>query len=164
VRQKAALYAWWWGFVIANGLVAAMAYQIADPFFPASWHPWVRAVAVGLAFLAFIRLKFATFKVHDKEVPFGLEAFYDEAKRFVFKRINQIAKAARYDETVQLASTLALQELVRRVKLSIEQDSLLTPEERRDAKAWVLTVINDHEADEYEKKTALANYFLSGQR
>ncbi|MBM3819515.1 MAG: hypothetical protein FJW14_10960 [Acidimicrobiia bacterium] len=163
-RRKFALYVWWWGFVVANGIVSAVVYSAFGDRLPMEWHPYARAFAIGLAFLAIVRLKLATFRVGQQEVPFGIEAFYEEAKRAVFKRINRIAKEARYDETMDLANRLTLADLGQRTRLSIDQDSLLSPEEKLTAKTWLLQVVNDHNATEGDKRATLANYLLSGQR
>src|SRR6266571_7651916 len=57
--QKLLLYVWWWGFVVANGLLAAILYfelSVYEPF--AGMQEPVAAFAIGLSYLAVLRLKF----------------------------------------------------------------------------------------------------------
>jgi hypothetical protein len=165
VPRKVALWAWWWGFIVANGLLAAALYGvIGNTDALRNWNPWLKAVTVGLSYLALVRLKLTTFTFQGKEVPGGFELFYEAAKEFVYKRINKIAKAARFDETTELSNKLSLPELAARAKLSIEQDALLPPEEKRSRKAWVLKVLTDNSSSDSDKRSVLADYILSGQR
>jgi hypothetical protein len=71
-QRKATLYGWWWGFILANGLLAAGLYGIfgnADSL--KSTDPRLRAALIGAAYLALIRLKLTTFSVQGQEVPLG---------------------------------------------------------------------------------------------
>ena len=163
--RKVALYAWWWGFIIANGAIAAALDKIFGNIESLrALDPWLRAVLIGVSYLAIIRAKFTTFSYQGKDVPFGLEALYEGAKGFVYKRINSIAKAARYEETTEHAGKFDLAELASRAKLDIEQDQLLTPEDKIRAKAWILSVLKDDAANDFDKRAALADFILSGQR
>lgn len=165
VQSKIALRAWWWGFVLANGLAAAALYAIfKDIEALRSMNPTLKAIVIGVSYLALIRAKFTTFNIQGREVPFGLEALYEGAKGFVYKRINSIAKAARFRETTQLAATESLVALAARARLSIEQDALLISDDKRKAKAWLLSVIRDVNTTEEDKRAALADFILSGQR
>jgi hypothetical protein len=62
------------------------------------------------------------------------------------------------------SNKLSLPELAARAKLSIEQDALLPPEEKRSRKAWVLKVLTDNSSSDSDKRSVLADYILSGQR
>lgn len=164
-QRKALLYTWWWGFVIANGLLAVVFYKMISGIEALqNVNPWLRAVSVGAGYLAVIRLKFTTFNFQGKEVPFGLEAFYEAGKGYIFKRINNIAKEARFAETMELINHKTLDELAIQARLNIEQDQLLAPEEKRSRKAWLLKVIQDANTTEAERRATLADYILSGQR
>ena len=164
LQDKRRLYAWWWGFIAANGLAAAGCMVLAGGIegFHQIGRGW-QALAVGTGYLALIRAKLTTIKVQGKEVPFGLELLYEGAKEFVYKRINRIAVTARYQETRALASRESLAELATQAKLRIEQDALLQQQDRTRMKAWLLKVVEDAGASELEKKLALTNYILSGQ-
>ena len=165
LESKIALRAWWWGFVLANGLAAAALYVIfKDVEVLKPLNPILKAIVIGVSYLALIRTKITTFNVQGREVPFGLEALYEGAKSFVYKRINRIAKAARFRETMQLASTETLSSLGARAKLSIEQDALLSSDDKRTAKTWLLNVVKDANSTEDDKRAALADFILSGQR
>jgi hypothetical protein len=165
VQSKLALGAWWWGFIAANGAAAAALYAIVkDIQALQGMNPVLKAIVIGVGYLAIIRAKFTTFNIQGREVPFGLEALYEGAKGFVYKRINSIAKAARFSETMDLAAKEPLAALATRAKLNIEQDALLAPEDKRRAKAWVLNVLQDRDATELDKRAAVADFILSGQR
>ncbi len=127
-------------------------------------NPVLKAIVIGISYLALIRAKFTTFNIQGREVPFGLEALYEGAKNFVYKRINSIAKAARFSETTQLATSENLMALATRARLSIEQDALLAAEDKRKSKAWVLSVLQDANTSEEDRRAALADFILSGQR
>lgn len=164
VRRKAALYSWWFGFILGNGVLAVLFYRIVgDVEELRSLNGYLRAVIFGIGYLALVRLKFATFNYQGTAVPFGLEAFYDAGKAFVFKRINNIAIQARREETRELAASRSMSELSEEAKFAIEADMLLIGEERSVRKRWLLQVLQDDAKSENEKKIALANYLKSGQ-
>jgi hypothetical protein len=164
VPQKISRYLWWFGFPLANGVLAGLLYSALSDLPALKTMPaWSRALAVGAGYLALVRLKFTTLDMKGKEIPFGLELIYEAAKGFAYKRINRIAMTARFAETVEMADKLSLAELTARVKLAIEQNSLLTPEDRSSLKAWLLRTIQDANSTDIEKRQALANYVLSGK-
>ena len=153
------------GVHLGEGLVAAIVFGAVGNIDPLSGiAPLPRAVLVGIGYLTVIRAKVATFDVQGKDVPFGLEFFYEQAKGFVYKRINRIAKAARYEETTKLATEVSLVELGTRAKLNVEQDGLLSLEDKRVAKTWIVKVLGDANTSDFDKRAALANYILSGER
>lgn len=163
--EKAKLYLWWWGFIVTNALLAlGLSLGLGNlGLLPDIEQGWLRGIAVGLGFLAIIRVKLTTFKVQGKEVPFGLELLYEGAKDFVYKRINRITVESRYRETVDLAAKKDLRELGMRARLRVDQDALLASDERVRIKAWLLRVIEDENATDEEKRTSLADFILSGQ-
>lgn len=164
VRRKAALYSWWIGFILVNGILAVLFYRILGDVEELKFlNGSLRAVIFGIGYLALVRLKFATFSYQGTAVPFGLEAFYDAGKSFVFKRINDIAIQARREETRELAASRSMRELSEEAKFAIEADMLLITEERSLRKRWLLRILQDAATSEYEKKIALANYLKSGQ-
>lgn len=165
VPRRAALRLWWWSFIIANGALAALFYVIVgDSTALQGVQPELRAVVVGISYLALIRAKFTTFDFQGKQVPFGFELFYEAAKGFVYKRINAIARDARIDETTILAEKTSLHDLGTRARLYVDQDALLSVDEKHAAKAWVLKVLQDTQAEDFDKRAALADFLLSGQR
>src|SRR5207302_7529757 len=99
VRWKVVLNLWWWGFVITNGILAGLLYALLhdQPPLQNTAEP-VRAILVGLGYLALVRLKFTTFTVQGQDVALGLEPAYEGAKEYFFKRINRIALDASVEE------------------------------------------------------------------
>jgi hypothetical protein len=166
VNERFKLWAWYSFFVAANGALAGGLYLLVQDLDALkSMNNWVRAIVVGCSYLAIIRAKFTTFEVGGKTVPFGLELFYEAAKEFVYKRINRIAKKARREETLELAGKKSLVELGVQARLAIDQDALMSSEERRLNKEWLLKVINEGKppADDSEQRNAIANFILSGR-
>lgn len=163
--RRIPLLCWWWGFIIANGVVAGMAYgPLAGLQALAGMEPWARALVVGLGYRALISSKFATVKIRGEDIPFGPEMIYEKAKDFVFKRINGIATRARIAETDALVEANTLKELVAWANKVILHDALMSPRERQDAKEWILGVISDNKIDELEKRMHLAIFIRSGQK
>lgn len=162
--QRFWLWVWWWGFVIANGVLAGLLELALVGVSPFSSMPWpVAPLAIGLAYLALLRLKLSTFTYNNRQVPFGIDAVYEQAKQFVYKRINRIARDARRLETLAYARSNSLADLATEVRLTIDQDALITAEEKRAAKKWLLDVLNDA-SPELDRKAALSNFIKSGDR
>lgn len=164
-RQKYQLYSWLLGFPLTNGALATLFYIafVDDPSLK-DINPWLRAFLLGVGYLAVVRLKVSTLRVGTEEVPLGPELLYDTARDFVYRRINRIAKNARYEETLALSNTATLGELTRRARLSIDQDVLLTPIEKAEARQWIEKLLEDLKTSEEDKRLALADFILSDRR
>ena len=168
LKKKLQLWAWYWLFVIINGALAYGLYLLVANTTPAlaSLNVWLGAIIVGCSYLAIIRAKFTTLQIGGKDVPLGLELLYEAAKQFFYKRINRIARKAREEETLALAGKKTLVELGHQATLAIHQDALMTPEEKRLTKEWLLKVIKEGQAqpDDSDQRNAIADFILSGQR
>lgn len=161
--QKAKLYAWWWGFVLVNGCLAAVLFlAIRDTEPLRSLNQTLLAAATGLTYLAIIRSKFSTFSLGTQEVPFGLEAFYNAGRDAAFRRINAIARSARETAVLELSDSSSLEQLARRTRNAIENDALLSPVEQGAAKQWLLSVLGDGKMTDEEKRDALSRFILFG--
>lgn len=155
--------AWWWGFIVANcATAAAVFFGLRQVATFQEWNSWLFAPAVGVSYLAFVRLKFATVSYQNSEIPIGLDTFYESGRQFVFKRINEAIKADRARLAKALIDDNDLKALGNRVRLNIELDSLLTPEEKKTRLAWLLKVLQDPGFDDEQKKTTLAVYITAG--
>lgn len=164
-QRKIVLYVWWFGFIVLNGVIAALllaGLKDATPF--KGMQPWVRAFTIGLAYLAVIRAKVTTFSYQGRDVPFGPEALYEAAKSFVYRRINRIAMAARYDETIAMSGQCSLAELATRARLAIRQNAIMSEDEKQRAAAWLLSVLQDPNSSEADKKNLIADFILSGRQ
>jgi len=160
---RARLAFWWWGFILVNGLLAVGLYvslATVEPF--KGMEPIVRGLVIGIGYLALIRVKFTTFNFGGQDVPFGLEALYDAARGFVYKRINRIAKVARTTETLAYAAAHPLPALISEAKLSVDNDQVMNSDAKREAKAWIVKLVQDTVTTDEEKKVALATFILSG--
>lgn len=154
---------WWWGFIIVNcGMAAAVFFGLRPLTTFQEWNSWMFAASVGVSYLALIRLKFATVSYQNSEIPVGLDTFYESGRQFVFKRINEAIKVDRARLAKGLIDDNDLKSLGNRVRLDIEFDSLLTPEEKKTRLAWLLKVLQDPGFDEEQKKTTLAVYIAAG--
>lgn len=165
VDLKVLLYSLLFGFPIANGAIATAIYLSFknDPRLQ-QFHPGVVSLCFGLGYLALIRLKLTTIQLEGKEVPFGIELFYEGAKSAVYRRINKIAKNARYEETVSLAQQETLDTLAGRARLSIKQDALQNSSEKITAQKWINDVVQDTKSTDVEKRQTLADFILSEKR
>lgn len=162
--KKRRLLLWWWGFIAANAFLASMAYYLVIELGLIEDVPALaRAFVVGVAYLAIVRVKFATVDIKGEEVPVGIEIFYSAARRFFYRRIHRIAKEARYEETYELASRSDLEELATRVTLAISQDPLLDLPDKQLVKGWVKRVVAEVGADDLSARLVLADYYLSEQ-
>lgn len=150
------------GFILANGALAAGLYEVLldSPQF-ARLPDWLGAILAGIGYLTLVRLKIITLQIGETQAPLGLELLYEAAKGSVYKRINRIAKEARYEETILLAKALELDDLIRRAKLSITQDALLNPDEKEEAQNWISVVVSDKQLDTIQKREVLADFILS---
>lgn len=165
IKRRVAVYGWMTFFVVVNGVLASVTYVVirnVEPF--ATWDPFLTALAAGGGYLAIIHTKLTTFKWQEQDVPFGFELLYQGGRQFIYKRINLIAKEARGEETRALANELTLVDLARRARLSAVQDRLLSDEEKERHKQWIVSVVNDTESDDLDKRLSIANYILSGDR
>lgn len=164
VQRRMALYCWWCGFILINALLAVLFYQVCGTIEAFNGiNVYVKPIVVGAGYLALVRLKFATFSYQGSEVPFGLEAFYDAGKTFVFRRINRIAVQARRDEADELANSRTLKELASEAKFAIAADMLIDAEQRASRQKWLLKILQETATNDDEKKITLANYMKSGQ-
>jgi hypothetical protein len=163
--RRARLWAWWWGFVTANGALAVVLYLGLRDFEPfVDMNETLAGLAVGLGYLALVRVKFSTFRFEGQDVPFGLEAFYEAGRQLCYTRINRIARDARISEAEDLATRHSLVELGRRARLITAHDRLVTREQQASILRWIHTVLTSNPVSEDEKKEALANFILSGDR
>ncbi|HSY49121.1 MAG TPA: hypothetical protein VLC46_09945 [Thermoanaerobaculia bacterium] len=165
--KKIALYALWWGFVLLNGALALFLYtQVYDLTLFANWPEWLRGVVVGGTYLSVVRQKFFTTQRSGKDdkTPIGIELLYENVKEAVFRRINDIAGAARQREVRQLSDSSQLAALARDAKLRVNNDTLLSRQRKTELLAWILTVLKDPQASEPDKKDALATFVLYGDQ
>lgn len=154
---------WWWGFILANcGIAAAVFFGLRSLSAFQGWNSWLFAAGVGVSYLAVVRLKFATVSYQNAEIPVGLDTFYESGRQFVFKRINVAVRAERSRAAQRLIDGNDLKTLGNRVRLEINSDPLLPPEERKTQLAWLLKVLQDPVYDEEQKKMTLAVFLTSG--
>ncbi|MFO7538847.1 MAG: hypothetical protein R6X32_12450 [Chloroflexota bacterium] len=162
--RRLLLYTWQGIFILFNAVLAAGIYNAFNEMETlVQLPPVLRGIVIGAGWLALFRSKFTTLEVQGRDVPLGLEAFYEAAKGFVYKRINQITITARRVETLMKAES-GLAELGQEALLRIEQDALRNDAEKRNDKAWLLEILHDQEMSDQDKRLALAHFILSGQR
>lgn len=148
-------------YILVNCLLAVALYRLLNQAaILQSVDTWLRGLLIGAGYLSLVRLKFAT--LNDQ--PFGFEYFFELARTYAYTRINRRVSDAREEEATELANETTLPNLIRQAKAKTGFDSLLTPDEQSEAKAWILRVINDDETSEFEKKLILADFIKSGSR
>jgi hypothetical protein len=166
VRWDPWLNTWWWGFVLVNGLLAAGLYELfagKPPLDTAG--SFFGGAAVGLGYLALVRIKFTTFSRNGQDVPVGLEPLYEGAKSYFYRRINQIARAALNQEAEAMAKdeTLTVKVLVSRAEQNVRLDRLLSEDEQKAVQAWIRSVATD-KSDEERKRLLLITFILTDSR
>ncbi|HXA16441.1 MAG TPA: hypothetical protein VN380_05585 [Thermoanaerobaculia bacterium] len=126
----------------------------------------MRGVVVGGTYLSVVRQKFFTTQRSGKDdkTPIGIELLYENVKEAVFRRINDIAGAARQREVRELSDNSQLATLARDAKLRVNNDTLLSRQRKTELLAWILTVLKDPQASEPDKKDALATFVLYGDQ
>lgn len=148
-------------YILVNSLLAVALYRLLDQAaILESVDTWVRGLLIGAGYLSLVRLKFAT--LNDQ--PFGFEYFFELARTYAYTRINRRVSVAREDRAQKLAGETSLPDLITKANAKTGFDSLSTPDEQSEAKAWILRVIRDDETTEDEKKLILADFIESGSR
>jgi hypothetical protein len=153
--------------VLLNGALALFLYtQVYDLSLFANWPVWLRGVVVGGTYLSVVRQKFFTAQGSGKgdKTPIGIELLYENVKEAVFRRINDIAGAARQREVRQLSDSSQLAALARDAKLRVNNDTLLSTQRKTELLAWILTVLKDPQASEPDKKDALSTFVIYGDQ
>lgn len=162
---KIFLNLWWWGFVLANALLAgALTTLTSNITALQGLHPVLRGAAIGLGYLAIVRAKFTTFSVNGRDIPFGFETIYEAAKEYFYRKINEIARAERLKEALELVTKSTLKDLTQQARLTVDTDAVASDEEKVQTKKWILAVLKDKVTTEEDKKGVLAIYILSGRR
>jgi hypothetical protein len=99
-----------------------------------------------------------------EESPIGLEYLYESVKRAVHERINRIALAARIASVKELIAKKQLKDLATESRIRIQNDALLSADDRTKALAWLVEVITDSGTADEDKSTTLATFVLFGDR
>lgn len=168
VVKKWKLKSWQAGFVVFNGALATFLYSILplNEIFTENWPEAARAFMVGVAYLALIRTKIATVG-GDKKIPLGLELFYEEARRFTYKRINEIAMTARREAVEELAGKNTLAQLTEQARIRVMSDALLDAAKKREVQKLIDKIYNEgsnrQNNEDSLERSALANFLITGE-
>ena len=77
------------------------------------------------------------------------------------RRLNKISKDAEADDAFALCAKTTLQQLAQRARLAIDTDNLLTPDDKKRQKAWLIDILQNQNTLEDNKKLAIATYLLT---
>ncbi|MGA2737915.1 MAG: hypothetical protein ABSG65_10745 [Bryobacteraceae bacterium] len=158
-------FGWASAFVLGNGLLSLAVYLAFSGLDNLkNMKPLLRGILMGTGYLVLIRLKIATVKVRDEEVPLGLEFFYNSARDFFYGKLNRCSKEGLQEAAFKRAESSSLADLAKQAKFSIENDPLFKDEEKTSRKAWLLKVITDPGATDEDKKLVIAAYLLTEKR
>lgn len=153
----------WWGFVLVNGALAALLYYALDESeVIKAGNRWLKGLAIGAGYSALIRAKLTTLSVNGRDVPVGLETFYEGFKGLIHRRINRIIRQWRADETERLIQ-LDIPTLRVKARSLVMSDSLLTQEQKQKTLAWIDEIANDAGLQDGDRRTYLATFIVSGQ-
>jgi hypothetical protein len=157
------LQTYWWGFILANGLLATFLYCILkDKENLKDLNPWLVALLIGAGYSALIRLKFTTLAHGPDNTPLGLETLYEGLKGVIHRRINRIVREWRIEQAAEL-SKQELPELRQRALIMIEADSLLTEDQRAKSRKWVVDTAADESNPLIDRKRTLAVFIIQGR-
>ena len=155
------LSAWWWGFILANALLAGLLFHaLREKEYFKELDPWLAAFLAGAGYTALIRLKLTTL---PNNTPFGIEAFYEGLKNLVHKRINRIIRAWRMEQSEKLAQA-DIGALRQRALLMVGSDALLSSEERTARNTWIEQTAAEAGTPEPDRKRVLALFIMTEQR
>lgn len=163
-KRRLILQCYWWGFTVANGLLAIILYlNVRNIAAFRGWNQLLLAIVTGVTYLALLRMKFTTFSFEGKDVPLGIEALYDACRGYIFKRINRIAREARREEALKLSASKSLRDLAHHAYNTIENDALTSEDDKADARKWLQDIMAEN-IDVEQKKIVLAIFVLSERR
>ena len=163
LRKK--FIAWAITFILGNGMLSLLLYLALSsvPVFR-DLQPLLRGVVVGASYLVLVRQKFVTVKINGKEVPLGIEFFYDSARTFFYDRLNDSSKKALFEAARERATGSSLRDLAHEARFLIDNDPLLKEEEKKSAKGAIQYLINDSTSTYTERCVVIAAYILTGKR
>ena len=150
-------------FCVLNGLLADLLLWLCQQL---GWQQISKfsaptlGILFGFGYLAIVRLKLINLETKTgEEVPVGVEYFYNLAKGFFHKRLDDTALDGLALDVDNLVARKTLGDLARVARLRIEKGKLLSKEEKAAKKAWLAGVLADT-ATEDEKKRAIAAFLL----
>jgi len=160
-RPRLKLIAWWWGFILANGVGAGLLFlALRSKDYFKGLDEWLIASLIGAGYSAIVRLKFTTL---PNATPLGFEALYEGLKTIVHKRINLIVREWRMEQS-QILAQADMGQLRQRALLMVGSDSLLTNEERAKKSTWIEQITGDKDTPEPDRKRILAIFILTDLR
>lgn|GEM_PF-1176097 len=166
VRRLSEFNFWWWGFVLVNGILAALLYGLFAKQPPLdALNPLIGGFVIGLAYLALVRIKFTTLSKNGQDVPVGLEPLYEGAKSYFYKRINQIVRAAINEESDAMSKDekMTLEKLQELAENNVRNSKLRPKAEQEELRDWIASVVKD-KVPEKRKRLILISFILNDSR
>lgn len=153
-----------WSFIGINGLLSIGLYclLIENPVF-SDLDPLFKAVIIGLAYPALVRIKFTTLKISDREVSVGLDMLYESIKNSLYKRVRRIVRDAEFDAVQTYAEKESFEHLLKRALFEIERDMTKSSLQKESDINWCRNIESDKKASEATKKEYLAGFILFGR-
>lgn len=151
-------------FIGINGLLSVLFYCLFvtnDAF--SDWTPIWKASTLGLIYPALVRSKFATLTVDKREIPLGLDLYYERIRKAFYKRIDRLVRDEEYASVVALADTDSLDELLQRARFVIDSALAQSNAEKEERRNWCYRLENDQNASERQKRMYLASFILYGR-
>ncbi len=157
------LLAWWWGFIVANALLAGLLFALLREQYFKDVNPWLAALGAGAGYSSLVRLQFTTLQIHGKATPVGIETFYEMLKGLVHQRINRIIREWRMEQSAALTA-LDLADLRQRALLMVGSDSLKSQEVRNADATWINQTTSNAKVPEADRRRIIALFIITGQR
>lgn len=157
------LNAWWWTFVLGNGVLGAALFSILRGTYFKDLNAWLAALIAGFSYTAIVRLQFTTLPINGKNTAVGIETGYEALKNLVHRRINRVVRLWRMEQckTLALSSTADLRQ---QALLMANTDALMSNEDRNAVTAWVNQVADDDATPDADRRMTLAVYIITERR
>lgn len=151
-------------FIGINGLLSVLFYFLFVTNEALSdWSPIWKASALGVAYPALIRSKFATLTIDRKDIPLGLDLYYEKIRKSFYKKIDKLMQDEEYALVVELADNNSLAELLQKARFNISGSLSQSSAEKEACNHWCSKVEDDQSAPQQQKKIYLANFILYGR-
>lgn len=153
----------WWGFVIANGLLAlALLYALDELGYLKETNPWLKGLIVGGGYATLIRTKLTTLPIGGKDIPFGFEMVYESIKGMIHKRINRIIRQSRAEEMEKLTQ-LDTEALRTKARTLVMSDALVNDDQSKVTLQWIQEIAVGKGIQDADRRIHLATFIVTGQ-
>ena len=151
-------------FVAINSILSVFVYFLfVNNASLSQWAPIWRATFLGLLYPALVRLKFATVQIGTRDLPVGVDFYYERIRKALYRRVDNLIESDDFNKVEEYARNHDFQTLVSRAKYKSNAALALSSEEKEENLNWIDRLQQDKNTEEPEKKKYLAQYLLFGR-